>query len=113
MSFIRGGESITIKRRSAASTDDYGNTTHTTTNITVKDALIGVGGTSEPIDASRDAVDAQVTLYLPNGTLIQDGDIFVIRGSQWVKDGSAMEWISPFGMGFEGGVVVPLRKRNG
>lgn len=113
MSFIRGGETISIRRRSAASTDDYGNTTHSVTTIVVKDALIGVGGTSEPIDANRDAVDAQVTLYLPSGTVIQDGDIFVIRGSQWVKDGAAIEWVSPFGIGFEGGVVVPLRKRNG
>ena len=112
MSFIRGGETITIKRRSVASTDDYGNPTYTTTNITIKDALIAIGGTSEPIDAERDAVDSKLTLYLPIDTVIQDGDVFVIRNSQWVKDGSSQQWVSPF-INFEAGVVVPVRKRVG
>lgn len=112
MSFIRGGETITIRRRSAAATDEYGNKTYTTTTITVKDALVAIGGSSEPIDVSRDAVDATVTVYLPNGTTVQDGDVFIIRNSQWVKDGAGLEWVSPFD-NFEAGVVVPLRKRNG
>lgn len=112
MSFIRGGETITIKRRSALSVDDYGNKTYSTTTITVKEALIAIGGSSEPIDVARDAVDASLTAYLPNGTQVQDGDIFIIRGSQWVKDGNAQQWVSPF-QGLETGVVVPLRRRNG
>lgn len=112
MSFIRGGETITIKRRSATSTDDYGNNTYALTTITVKDALVAIGGTSEPIDVNRDAVDSQLTVYLPNGTQVQDGDIFVIRNSQWVKAGAGLEWVSPFA-NFEAGVVVPLRKRSG
>jgi hypothetical protein len=112
MSFIRGGETITIRRRSVASTDDYGNPTYTTTNITIKDALIAVGGTSEPVDAERDAVDSSLTLYLPRDTVVQDGDVFIIRNSQWVKDGSAQQWVSPF-VNFEAGVVVPVRKRVG
>lgn len=110
--FMRGGETITIERRSAAAVDDYGNPTYSKTFITIKDALIAVGGTSEPIDPKRDAVDASLTAYLPNGTRIEDGDVFLIRGTRWVKDGAAQEWISPFGA-MEGGVVVPLRKRNG
>lgn len=112
MSFIRGGETITIKRRSATSTDAYGNNTYALTTITVKDALVAIGGTSEPIDVNRDAVDSQLTVYLPNGTEVQDGDIFVIRNSQWQKAGAGLEWVSPFAS-FEAGVVVPLRKRNG
>lgn len=110
--FIRGGETITIKRRSKTATDAYGNPTYSTTVITVKNALIAVGGTSEPVDPSRDAVDATLTIYLPNGTAIQDGDKFIVRGTEWVKDGSAQEWVSPFPMS-EAGVVVPLRRRNG
>lgn len=112
MTFIRGGETITIKRRSEAAVDDYGNPTYTTANVVVKDALIAVGGTSEPIDPARDAVDASLTIYLPQGTVIEEGDVFVIRGSQWVKDGSAQEWVSPF-PATEAGVVVPVRKRRG
>ena len=112
MTFIRGGETIKIKRRSATATDDYGNNTYSTTIITVRDALIGIGGSSEPADATRDAVDATVTAFLPNGTKVEQGDVFIIRGSEWVKDGSPHEWVSPFS-NFETGVVVPLRKRRG
>lgn len=112
MSFIRGGETITIKRRSEAGVDDYGNQTYTTTTITVKDALIAFGATSEPIDAERDAVDAKITAYLPSGTVIQEGDVFTIRNSSWVKDGTPETWTNPF-TSFESGVVVQLRKRNG
>lgn len=113
MSFIRGGETVTIKRRSSASQDDYGNTTHSTTQIVVRDALVAIGTTNEPVDPSRDPVDAKITLYLPPGTNVKDGDRFVVRGTEWVKDGSAFNWVSPFGSQFEGGVVVPLRRRNG
>lgn len=112
MSFIRGGETIVVTRRSATSTDEYGNKTYSTTTITIKDALVAIGGTSEPIDVNRDAVDSQITLYLPNGTVVQDGDVFTIRNSKWVKAGAGMDWVSPFA-NFEAGVIVPLRKRNG
>jgi hypothetical protein len=113
MSFIRGGETITIQRRTAGAVDEFGNKTYTTTNITVRDVLIGVGTTDEPVDAIRRAVDASLTLYLPAGTQILDGDVFVIRNSLWVKDGRAGEFSNPFGGSFEGGIVVPLRRRDG
>jgi hypothetical protein len=112
MSFIRGGETITIRRRSKASTDDYGNPTYTTTTITVKDALIAVGGTSEPIDAQRDAVEAKLSVYIPTGTPIEDGDTFTIRNTTWVKDGAAQEWVSPF-PGLDGGTIIQVRRKNG
>jgi hypothetical protein len=111
-SFIRGGETVTIKSRTEASTDDYGNPTYVTTSRVVKDALLGIGGTSEPVDAQRDATDASVTLYLPAGTLVLEGDQFVIRGSYWERAGEALEWVSPFS-NFEAGVVVPLRRKRG
>jgi hypothetical protein len=112
MSFIRGGETITIRRRSAASTDDYGNPTYTTTTITVKDALVAIGASTEPIDASRDPIDAKLTLYLPNEVAIDDGDVFIIRNTNWVKDGQSEDWVSPF-VGLEGGRIVPVRRRSG
>lgn len=112
MSFIRGGETITIKRRSEAGVDDYGNQTYTTTTVTVKQALIAFGGSAEPIDAEREALDAKITAYLPSGTVIEEGDVFIIRNSSWVKDGNPLSWTNPF-TSFESGVVVQLRKRNG
>jgi hypothetical protein len=112
MSFIRGGETITVKRRSQVSTDDYGNPTYTLTTITIKDALVAFGSTDEPVDASRDPIDNKITIYLPNGTVIQPGDLFIIRNTNWVQDGESQEWISPF-TSFDSGTVVQLRKRIG
>jgi hypothetical protein len=112
MSFIRGGETITLRRRSKASTDDYGNPTYTTTTITIKDVLVALQVGSEPVDAERNAVDSQITLYIPNGTPIEDGDVFIIRNTSWVKNGMIQNWVSPFA-GLDGGVVVPVRKRDG
>lgn len=111
MSFFRGNETITIKRRSANSVDEYGNTTHSLTTITVHGCMIGVTTGNEPIDINRDAVDAKLTLYLPNGTAVESGDRFVVRGTEWVKDGDAQNWVPPFD--FEVGVVVNVRKRSG
>lgn len=111
MSFFRGNETVIIKRRSANAVDDYGNTTHTLTTITVKGCFLGFGSGSEPVDPTRDPIDTKVTLYLPNGTQILDGDRFVVRNTEWVKDGRQEDWQNPFGL--EVGVVVPVRKRNG
>jgi hypothetical protein len=114
MSFIRGGETITIKRRSKAAKDDYGNYTYTTITVTVKDALIAFGSTSEPIDAERDAIDNSLTAYLPNGTEIHEGDQFIIRGTTWVKNGDPQTYTNPFsGSNFTGGTMISLRKRSG
>jgi len=112
MSFIRGGETIQIKRRAIIGENDFGNPTYGLTTITIKNALIGFGSTTEPVDAERDAIDARITIYLPSGTVIEEGDSFIIRGIDWVKDGISQEWVSPF-PSFDAGVVVQLRKRNG
>jgi hypothetical protein len=113
VSFIRGGETVTIQRRTAGQPDEFGNKTYTTQNIVVKDVLVGLGTTDEPSDAIRTPVDASLTLYFPPGTEILNGDVFVIRNSSWVKDGEAANFTNPFGGSFEGGVVVPIRRRDG
>lgn len=111
MSFFRGNETVTIKRRSAAPVNEYGNKTYSLTTITVKGCFLGFGGGSEPVDANRDPVDTKVTLYFPNGTQILEGDRFIVRNIEWVKDGSPEAWENPFGL--DSGVVVQVRKRNG
>lgn len=112
MSFFRGTETVQILRRAANGVDEYGNKTHTRTTVTVRDVLIGFGASSEPVDPNRDPVDATITLYFPNGTRVMDGDRFVVRGTEWVKDGMAQDWSeNPFGL--DAGVVVNVRKRNG
>lgn len=111
MVFYTGGETVTIKRRSANATDDYGNKTYTLTTITVQNVLIGFGATGEPTEVDRDPIDAKLTLYFPNGTAIAEGDRFIIRGTDWEKDGQAQDYNPPFD--FSAGVVVPVKRRNG
>lgn len=112
MSFFRGTETVVIKRRANNGVDEYGNKTHTTTTVTVRDVLIGFGSTDEPVDTNRDPIDAAITLYFPNGTRVMDGDRFIVRNTEWVKDGMAQDWSdNPFGL--DAGVVVKVRKRNG
>lgn len=112
MAFVGGGETITVSRRIAGAVDDFGNPTYTTETVTIRDVLIAIGSTSEPVDPARDATDANLTAYLPQGTLIAEGDVFIVHGERWVKDGSAQSWVSPF-PATEAGVVVPLRRRHG
>jgi hypothetical protein len=51
-------------------------------------------------------------LYFPHGTVIETGDEFEVRGQHFVKDGRAMDWISPFAGQFAG-VVVNVRQTLG
>lgn len=112
MSLIQGGEPIIIKRRSVDGTDAYGNPIFETRDIVIRHALIAIDKTSESMDPERTAYDAEVTLYIPRGTEIQEGDRFLIRNSLWEKKGSPEEWVSPFPSGSDG-IVIPLRRRRG
>lgn len=111
MSFWQGSETVTIKRRSATATDEYGNKTYGITTITVKNCMVGVGGVSEGVEPNREPSDVTLTLYLPNGTPVLPGDRFIVRGVEFVKDGDAQVWEAPFD--FKAGVVVMVKKRNG
>jgi hypothetical protein len=113
VSFFRGSETVVIKRRTLTGTDDYGNKTQTTTTITVKNCMLGFGGGGEPVDPSRDPVDANFTIYFPSGTQIHDGDRFIIRNTEFVKDGPAQDWGTANPVGLDAGVIVQVRKRNG
>lgn len=105
------GETVTIIRRTLGAVDDYGNPSFTTADITVTGCLVGWGSTNEPVSAESTPIDTQMTLYMPAGTSVQDEDIFVVRGDQFVKDGFAQAWSSMLNV--SKGVVVSLRRRDG
>lgn len=109
---IRGDEPIYIHRRSAAGVDEYGNPTFTKTEILVRNCLFAYAGSSEPEDTSRKPIDAKLTLYLPQGTEILEGDTFEIRETMWEKDGDPQDWPQLWS-GFTPGVVVQIRRRRG
>lgn len=104
-------ETVTIVRRSLGSVDDYGNPTVTTTTVPLDGCLVGWGSTNEPALADADPVATQMTLYMPAGTQIFEGDEFIVRGETFVKDGMAQEWKSMLNV--SKGVVVMLRKHDG
>jgi hypothetical protein len=109
---VRGNEPIVVIRRSAEEIDEYGNQTYSTSEFLIRDCLFAYTGSSEPVEVAREAVDARLTLYMPPGTEILDGDIFVIRESHWEKDGDSQEWPQLW-EGFIPGVVVNVRRRRG
>lgn len=73
--------------------------------------MLGFGGESEGIEANREPSDQSLTIYMPNGTKIEAGDRFIIRGTEFIKDGEAQDWQPPFQ--FNVGVVVKVKKRRG
>jgi hypothetical protein len=103
-------ESVTVTRSVLDVVDDYGNPTYETSTFTVQ-CLVGFGSTDEAVSAETNSVSSQVTLYMPTGTVIIDGDIFGIRGDSYVKDGIAQAWASASGI--PKGVVVAVRSHDG
>lgn len=108
---IRGDEPIIIIRRTQSGVDQYGEPIFSTEEILIRDGLFAFNGSDSPVEVNRNPKDVRLTLYLPHGTEIRDGDIFDIRETHWVQDGTAEDWATIDG--FEAGVVVSVRKRNG
>jgi hypothetical protein len=111
-SFIRGGETVLIKRRTQDGLDEFGNPAWVTHTVKVRDCLIAFGASDEPAEADRDPIDTSLTLYMPPGTTVEPGDVFHLRATDFVKDGNPEGWVSPFD-GFPLGVVLKLRRRSG
>ena len=105
------GEPISVIRRSYSTIDAYGNPVWTTETVSLGTGLVGYSSTSEPTDVDRDSIDERATLYFPAGVFIDSGDVFIIRGERWVKDGHAQAWASM--QNVSRGVVVPVRRQDG
>lgn len=111
MSIFENGETIVIHRSSSESVDAYGNPEPgEATLIPVANVLVSFETTSEGLEVARDPLDAKLALYMPTGTVIEEGDTFEVRGSMWLKDGLAKNWLVT---GFDAGVVVHVRQRLG
>lgn len=111
---VRTDEPIIIHRRAETGTDSYGNPTYATTQILVRNGLFAFDSSNsgEPAAIAEDPVKASLTLYLPAGTVVEDGDKFEIRETMWVKDGNQQEW-QQLWPGFTPGVVVKVRQVRG
>lgn len=109
---LQGVESVTIIRKASSGVDDYGLPIRTSTQIVVPNVLVGFDSTGEPVSESKDSQNVSVKLFFPHGTVIHPADEFLIRGERFVKDGRAMDWVSPM-HGLDVGVVVNVRQTLG
>jgi hypothetical protein len=105
------GDSVTITRRAATSTDDYGNDVFTTTDTTVKGCVVVPRNSSELIQG-QDAVIVGLTAYMPYGTVILPTDQVNVNGVVYEVDGEAGSYRSPL-TGSKGAVQVALTRYTG
>lgn len=104
-------QTIQIVREHNSVIDAHGNPVYSTNTVTLNNVLVAFGDTGEPADANRSPLDSRVTLYMPAGSEILDGDQFIIDGEHYLKDGIAQNWQSVTNNPV--GVVVYLRRRDG
>jgi hypothetical protein len=109
---VKGDEPIFIHRKVESSVDEYGNPVYTQEEILVRDCLFWFGSTDEPVQVSRNPLDAKLTVVFPKSVEILDGDEFEIRETMWVKDGEAQNWLDVF-PNMVTGIVVNVRRRDG
>jgi hypothetical protein len=107
---FEGNESVTVIGKAAGSVDEYGIPTQTITENTVVKCLVEFDSTSEPASADTDPIVQTGTVYFPLPALVGEFDELEIRGERWVKDGSVVEWNSPFGRPVEY-AIVKVRRR--
>lgn len=105
------GQTIQLVREHTSVIDAHGNPVYTTNTTTLNNVLVAFGNTGEPTDANRSPLDSDLTLYLPAGLEILDGDQFIVNGEHYVKDGIAQNWQSVTNT--PAGVVVNVRRRDG
>ena len=103
------GETITITRSTALSTDAFGNPTYTTSTVTVDNVLVGWGSQGTNSEASRTPSDATITLYLTKALVTYPNDLFTVLGSDWLFDGQ-QDWSALDG---SSKTVLHLRQRRG
>lgn len=103
------GETITITRSTALSTDAFGNPTYTTSTVTVDNVLVGWNTQGTNSEASRTPSDATITLYLTKALVTYPNDLFTVRETDWLFDGQ-QDWT---GLDGSSKTVLHLRQRRG
>lgn len=95
--------------------DDYGNESTSTSTAVLTWAIIAPRSSSEGPDPHAPAVITAATLYGPGGTAINSDDRVTITNhspamnGEWLIDGSAGDWKSPFD-DWHPGIEVALKR---
>jgi hypothetical protein len=89
LSFFRG-ETVTIVRKAYFTTENaYGNFANTSEELEAE-AVVAVEATQLNSDFTNATENTTIALIFNNGMEIFPYDIFIVRGSVWEKDGSAI-----------------------
>jgi hypothetical protein len=82
------------------------------TSLAIPGCAVADGGSLEPLQDARNAVDSDFDVLAPYGSDVLAGDRVVIRGLTCEVVGRPFDWRSPF-TGWEPGTVVRATIREG
>lgn len=105
-------ELLTQIRLSSSATDSHGLPIWTETEIQLQ-GIVAARTSNTVTEADAITISQGLTLYLPSGTDVQDGDKFIVRGKRYIIDGEAFDWRDGLGNWNPGTVVNLVREQNG
>jgi hypothetical protein len=110
------GETVT-RQRGVAATDPYSGTSTgldwtTPTTLAIAHCGVADGGSLEPAEAARNAVDSDFDVILPAGSDVTAADRLVIRGLVCDVAGRPFDWANPF-TGWQPGMIARAKIREG
>lgn len=105
-------ELLTQIRLSSSATDSHGLPIWVETEIELQ-GIVAARTSNTVTEADAITITQGLTLYLPSGTDVQDGDRFLVRGKRYVIDGEAFDWRDGLGNWNPGTVVNLVREQNG
>ena len=113
LSFFRG-EDITILRKTFIAEDnDWGLPVATVTEIEAQ-AVVAFRSSTREENIEEEAFSTDLKLIFSEGTVIYPDDVFIVRGTLWVKDGESLQPQNIFGRKFmETPVVVNIKQHKG
>lgn len=84
------GEQVTIQRKTLTGLDKYNRETSIVTEEQVE-AIVAFKSSSRTINEEGTDFVTQLNLIFSEGTDVQVGDTFIVRGTKWEMDG----WLMP------------------
>jgi len=110
------GEAVT-RQRGVATTDPYsgeatGTDWSTPTTLVIPRCAVADGGSLEPLQDARNAVESDFDVILPYGSDVTAADRLVVRGLVCEIQGRPFDWLNPF-TGWEAGMVARCKVVEG
>lgn len=110
------GETVT-RLRATAITDPYsgeqtGLDWSSPSELEIAGCAVASGGSLEPLQDARNAVDSDFDVLAPFGADVRAADRLVVRGLTCEVAGRPFDWRSPF-TGWEPGTLIQAKIREG